>query len=149
TGFLGSLAGAWAESKVTVDPVKSVVLQARNELNQGIRHILGSMIKAKFTSDIESLKNHKIQEFLRAFSLDLLTPNADLTVPFLCAERFTRITCDYYALKCMADQPRDEERTKWILDYAALVLPRMRMENHNMVHRLPSTLDYLKTLATT
>src|SRR4029077_18195555 len=39
TGFLGSLAGAWSQSMVTRDPVKQRLLQARNELNQGIRTI--------------------------------------------------------------------------------------------------------------
>jgi alkylation response protein AidB-like acyl-CoA dehydrogenase len=147
-GFLGSLAGAWAESKVTVDPVKSVVLQARNELNQGIRTILVSIIRDKFKSDIEALKQQKIQDFIKEFSLTLLSPKTDLTVPFLCAERFTRITCDYYALKSMADRlpPGDKARQKTILDFADLALPRMRLENHYMVHRLPSTLGYMKTL---
>ena len=144
TGFLGSLAGAWAEAKVTRDPVKAALLQARNELNQGIRTILMSIIKDKFKSDIESLKEKKIQDFLKDFSLRLLSEKTDLTYPFLMAERFTRITADYYALKCMADQAPagDKERQKWILDYSELVLPRMRMENHYMLHRLPSTLDY-------
>ncbi len=149
TGFLGSLAGAWAESKVTRDPVKSVLLQARNELNQGIKTILMSIIKDKFKSDIDSLKENKIQEFLEEFSLKLLTSKTDLTYPFLLAERFTRITCDYYALKCMTDNTPDSdtERRKWILDYAELILPRMRMENTYMLNRLPSTLTYMKQFA--
>lgn len=149
TGFLGSLAGAWAESKVARDPVKSKVLQARNELNQGIKTILGSIIKGKFKDDIGALKNTNIQQFLKEFSLNLLSPKTDLTYPFLCAERFTRITCDYYALKCMADNcpEGDTERQKWVLEFAELAIPRMQLENHYMLHRLPSTLDYMKTLA--
>lgn len=148
TGFMGSLAGAWAESKVTLDPVKAALLQARNELNQGIRTILVNIIKDKFKSDIEAIKEKKIQDFLKEFSLKLLSEKTDLTYPFLVAERFTRITADYYALKCLADQlpPGDKERRKWVLDYAELVLPRMRMENYYMVNRLPSTLDYLERM---
>ena len=146
-GFLGSLAGAWAEAKITRDPIKSQLLQARNELNQGIKTILGSIIKSKFKSDIDALKQSNIQQFLHDFSLDLLNAKSDLTIPFLCAERFTRITCDYYALKSMADRcpAGDKTRQKWVLEFAALALPRMRLENHYMVHRLPSTLDYMKT----
>ncbi len=145
-GFLGSLAGAWAESLVSRDPVKQVVLQARNELNQGIRQILMSIIKDKFKTDIDSLRQSKIQEFLKEFSLQLLTAKTDLTYPFLCAERFTRITCDYYALKSMADRcpPGDAERTRWVLDYAGIVLPRMRYENQILQTRLPATLEYMK-----
>jgi hypothetical protein len=148
SGFLGSLAGAWAESMVTRDPVKSHLLQARNELNQGIKTIMTSIIKDKFKSEVDALKQQKIQDFLKDFSLQLLTKNTDLTYSFLCAERFTRITCDYYALKCMADHrvSGDRERDKWILEFANLCLPRMRLENHYMVNRLPSTLDYLKQL---
>lgn len=147
TGFLGSLAGAWAESMVTRDPVKSQVLKARSELNQGIKHILGSIIRAKFKSDIDSIKQQNIQQALKDFELTLLTAKTDLTIPFLCAERFTRITCDYYALKCMADRipPGDKEREKWTLEFAALALPRMQLENHYMVNRLPTTLEYLRT----
>jgi len=148
TGFLGSLAGAWAESKVTLNPVKSKLLQARNELNQAIRTMLMSIIKDKFKSDIESLKQQKIQEFLKDFSMQLVSEKTDLTLPFLWAERFTRITSDYYALKCLADhhKPGDSEQEKWILEFAALCLPRMQLENHYMVHRLPSTLEYMKTI---
>ncbi len=151
TGFLGSLAGAWAESKLTTDPVKSKVLAARNELNQGIKTILGGIIKSKFKSDIESLKQTKIQEFLKEFSLSLLTPKTDLTFPFLVAERFCRITCDYYALKSMADHhtPGNKQTEKWIMEFAALAIPRMQLENHYMVHRLPSTLDTIGTIGTT
>lgn len=147
-GFLGSLAGAWAESKLARDPVKSNLLQARNELNQGIRSILMSVLKDKFKSDIESLKEKRIQEFLKEFSLKLFSEKTDLTIPFLLAERFTRITCDYYALKCMSDSwdGKDMERKKWILAYAELVLPRMHLENHYMVNRLPLTLEYMKTV---
>lgn len=147
TGFLGSLAGAWAESKLARDPVKSNLLQARNELNQGIRTILLSVVKDKFKSDIESLKEKKIQEFLKAFSLNLFSEKTDLTFPFLVAERFTRITCDYYALKCMSDSwdGKDPERKKWITAFAELALPRMRLENHYMVNRLPLTLEYMKS----
>ena len=147
-GFLGSLAGAWAESKVTRNPVKSKVLQARNELNQGIKTMLGSIIRSKFKSDIEDLKQQNIQQFLKDFSLQLLTSKTDLTFPFLCAERFTRITCDYYTLKCMADRcpEGDKDREKWILEFAELAIPRMQLENHYMLHRLPSTLEYMKTL---
>jgi 3-(methylthio)propanoyl-CoA dehydrogenase len=146
TGFLGSLAGAWAEAKVTRDPVKSRLLQSRNELNQGIRSILMSIIKDKFKSDMDDLRQQKIQDFLKDFSLQLLTSKTDLTYPFLCAERFTKITCDYYALKCMADHlpAGDKERQKWILEFAELALPRMQLENHYMVNRLPSTLQYMK-----
>jgi alkylation response protein AidB-like acyl-CoA dehydrogenase len=145
-GFLGSLAGAWAESKLATDPVKSKLLQARNELNQGIKTILLSIIKEKFKSDVDSLKEKKIQEFLKEFSLQLFSAKMDLTMPFLWAERFTRITSDYYALKSMADHysPGDRERQKWILEFAEIAIPRMRLENHYIVHRLPSTLDYLK-----
>ncbi len=147
-GFLGSLAGAWAESKLTRDPVKSYLLQARNELNQGIRHIMASILKDKFKSDLESLKQSKIQEFLKAFSANLVSEKTDLTMPFLCAERFTRITCDYYALKCMVDhhEPGDKESEKWICRFAELALPRMRYENTIMAERLPETLTYLKEL---
>ncbi len=146
TGFLGSLAGAWAESLVTRDPVKKAVLQARNELNQGIRTILTSILKDKFKSDIEALRQDKIRDFLKEFSLKLLSEKTDLSFPFLWAERFTRITCDYYSLKSMADHytPGDTEREKWILEFAALAIPRMRLENEYMVNRLPSTMDYIK-----
>lgn len=146
SGFLGSLAGAWAESLVTRDPVKSKILQARNELNQGIKTILGSIIKQKFKQEIESLKKESIQEFLHQFSLNLLNEKTDLTYPFLVAERFTRITCDYYALKCLADhyEDGDTELQRIILDFAELAIPRMRLENHYMVHRLPSTLKYME-----
>ena len=143
-GFLGSLAGAWAEAKVTRDPVKAALLKARNELNQGIRTILGSILKDKFKSDIESLKEKKIQDFVKEFSLNLVSQNSDLTYSFLCAERFTRITCDYYALKCMVDQcESDESFREWTLAFAEIALPRMRYENDIMIHRLPSTLKYL------
>ena len=147
-GFLGSLAGAWAESMVTRDPVKSRLLQARNELNQAIRTVVMSIIRDKFKSDIDALKQQKIQEFLRDFSLKLLSTKTDLTYPFLCAERLTRITCDYYALKCMADhyQPGDTEQQKWILEFAELAIPRMRLENQYMLNRLPSTLDYMRKM---
>lgn len=146
TGFLGSLAGAWAESMVARDPIKSNLLQARNELNQGIKTVLGSIIKNRFTQDIEALRQTNIQQFLKDFSLHLLTPETDLTIPFLCAERFTRITCDYYALKSMVDNcpGGDKEQEKWILEFAALALPRMKLENHYMVNRLPSTLDFIR-----
>jgi hypothetical protein len=144
-GFLGSLAGAWAESKVTKDSVKSYLLQARNELNQAIKRILVSIIKDKFKSDIEGLKQANIQKFVKDFSLNLLTEKTDLTYPFLSAERLTRITCDYYALKCMADNyQKDSNREEWIKDFANLCLPRMKMENTYMADRLPSTLDYMK-----
>lgn len=150
-GFLGSLAGAWAEAKVTLDPMKSKLLQARNELNQAIRAILLSIVKGKFRSDIDSLKENRIQEFLKAFSLQLLTPQTDLTYPFLVAERLTRIVCDYYALKCLVDHhvSGDKERERWILEFAELAIPRMRLENHYMVNRLPSTLAFLKQEAAT
>ncbi len=151
TGFLGSLAGAWTESKLTMDPVKSKLLQARNELNQSIRVVLLSILKTKFKSDIQGLKEKKIQSFLKDFSLQLLTPETDLTYPFLVAERLTRNVCDYYALKCMIDHcpSGDKEYEKWILEFAELAIPRMRLENHYMVNRLPSTLDYLKEQAAT
>lgn len=148
-GFLGSLAGAWAKSMVDRDPVRSKVRQARHELNQGIRTILMSIIRDKFRSDIEALKQQKIQDFIKEFSLKLLSSKTDLTYPLLWAERFTRIVCDYYALKCMADHyaTGDTEREKWILEFAELSIPRMRLENHYMVHRLPSTLEYIKSNA--
>ncbi len=150
-GFLGSLAGAWGQSMVTRDPVKSKLLQARSELNQGIKTILMAIIRDKFKSDIEALRQSKIQEFIREYSLQLLTEKTDFTYPFLYAERFTRIVCDYYALKCMADRhiPGDSERERWILEFAELALPRMHLENHTMVHRLPSTLQYIKENSTT
>ncbi|NBX67760.1 MAG: acyl-CoA dehydrogenase [Proteobacteria bacterium] len=146
TGFLGSLAGAWAESKVAMNPVKSNLLKARNELNIAIKSILMSIIKDKFKSDIDSLKNSNIQQFLKDYSLNLLSEKTDLTYPFLVAERFTRITCDYYALKCMSDQlpSGDTHREKWVLDFAELILPRMKMENEYMNNRLLSTIDYMK-----
>lgn len=146
TGFLGSLAGAKAQALVTVDPVKKRLLEARNELNQGIRTILGSLIKGKFKADIEALRQQPIQESLKAFSMQLLTAKTDLTFPFLCAERFTRITCDYYALKCLADRlkPGDTEREKLFLDFASLALPRMALENRYLEERSPML---LKTLA--
>lgn len=151
TGFLGSLAGAWAESKVTRDPVKSKLLQARSELNQAIKTMMLSIVKDKFKSDIESLKQQKIQEFLKDFSMQLVSQKTDLTLPFLWAERFTRITADYYALKCMADNhvTGDEENEKWILEFAAICLPRMQLENHYMLNRLPSTLGYLEKISAT
>lgn len=144
-GFLGSLAGAWAESKVTKDSVKSYLLQGRNELNQAIKKILLSILKDKFKSDIEGLKQANIQKFVKDFSLNLLTEKTDLTYPFLSAERLTRITCDYYALKCMADNSqKDPHREDWFKDFANLCLPRMKMENTYMTERLPSTLSYMK-----
>ena len=148
TGFLGSLAGAWAESMVSRNPVKSKLLQARKELNQAIRTILTGIIKDKFRSDIDALKQQKIQDFLKDFSLQLLTAKTDLTLPFLWAERFTRITADYYSLKCLADhyQEGDIEREREILAFAEIALPRMRMENHYMVNRLPLTLPYIEEL---
>ncbi len=147
-GFLGSLAGAWAESLVTRSPVKAKLLQARNELNQAIKTLLMSIIKEKFRSDIDAVKQQKIQDFLRDFSLALLTTKTDLTLPFLWAERFTRITADYYALKCMVDrfEEGDTERESWILAFAEIAIPRMHLENHYMVHRLPLTLPYLEKL---
>lgn len=144
-GFLGSLAGAKAQALVTVDPVKKRLLEARSELNQGIRTILGSLIRGKFKSDIEGLRQKPIQESLKAFSMQLLTAKTDLTFPFLCAERFTRITCDYYALKCIADRmrPGDGEQEKLFLDFASLVLPRMAMENRYLEERSPMLLKSL------
>jgi alkylation response protein AidB-like acyl-CoA dehydrogenase len=143
-GFLGSLAGAWAEAKVTLDPVKSSLLHARNELNQAIRRILLSIIKDKFKADIEDLKQSKIQEFIKEFSLNLLTEKTDLTYPFLSSERLTRITCDYYALKCLADNSgKDQNRRDFILDFAELALPRMKMENTYMADRISSTLKFM------
>jgi hypothetical protein len=145
-GFLSSLAGAWAESKLAMDPVKSNLLKARNELNIAIKSILMSIIKNKFKSDIDSLRNSNTQQFLKEFSLNLLTSKTDLTYPFLVAERFSRITCDYYALKCLSDHLPEGDKVQegWILNFAELVLPRMKMENEYMTHRLPSTLDYMK-----
>lgn len=145
-GFLGSLASNWADALMPGGGVKARVREARNELNQGIKTILMSIIKGKFKTDIESLRQTSIQNFLKDYSLQLLTPKTDLTFPFLCAERFTRIVCDYYALKCMADRwdPQDRDREKWILEFAALAIPRMKLENEYMVNRLPSTLEYLR-----
>jgi hypothetical protein len=144
------LAGAWAESKLALDPVKSNLLKARNELNIAIKSILMSIIKNKFKSDIDSLRNSNTQQFLKEFSLNLLTSKTDLTYPFLVAERFSRITCDYYALKCLSDHlpEGDKVQEEWILNFAELVLPRMKMENEYMTHRLPSTLDYMKRQTT-
>lgn len=146
TGFLGSLAGAWAEAKITRDPIKANVLKARNELNLAIKSILMSILKDKFKSDIDSLKHSNIQQFLKDFSLNLLTAKTDLTYPFLVAERLARITSDYYALKSLSDHlpAGDTARRELILNFAELVLPRMRMENEYMIHRLPSTIDYMK-----
>ncbi len=148
TGFLGSLAGAWAESLVARDPIKARLLEARSELNQGIRTILMSIIKDKFRSDIDSLRQQKIQEFVKDFSLQLLSNRTDLTLPFLWAERFTKITCDYYALKCMPDhvEAGDKEREQWILEFAALEITRMKLENHYMQNRQPSTLEYIRKM---
>lgn len=144
-GFLGSLAGAWAESKVTKDPVKSSLLRGRNELNQAIKHILLSIIKDKFKSDIEGLKQTKIQQFIKEYSLNLMNEKTDLTFPFLSAERLTRISADYYALKCLADNSRnDPNRAGWVLDFANLCIPRMKMENTYMDERLPATLVYMQ-----
>jgi alkylation response protein AidB-like acyl-CoA dehydrogenase len=145
-GFLGSLAGAWAESKVALDPIKSNLLKARNELNVAIKSILMSIIKDKFKSDIDSLKSSNIQQFLKEYSLNLLSAKTDLTYPFLVAERFARITCDYYALKCLSDRlpTRDKLRQNLALDFAQLVLPRMKLENEYMIHKSQSTLDYMK-----
>jgi len=144
-GFLGSLAGAWAESLVARDRVKGVLLEARNELNLAIKSILMGILKDKFRSDIDALKQSKIQEFLRDFSLKLFSEKTDLTHPFLCAERLTRITADYYALKSMADRcpPGDADYRRKVLDFAAMALPRMRYENTVMRERLPLTLDYM------
>lgn len=145
-GFLGSLAGAWAESKVALNPIKSNLLKARNELNIAIKSILMSIIKDKFKSDIESLRNSNIQQFLKEYSINLLTSKTDLTYPFLVAERFSRITCDYYALKCLSDSlpENDKPRETLVLDFAEIVLPRMKMENEYMTHRAPSTINYMK-----
>jgi 3-(methylthio)propanoyl-CoA dehydrogenase len=145
-GFLGSLAGSWAESMVVRDPIKSKVLEARSELNQGIRTILMSIIKDKFKSDIQALREKTIQDFLKEFSLQLLSTKANLSFPFLWAERFTRITSDYYALKCMSDHHPgdDKDHERWILEFANLVLPRMQLENNYMVNRQPTTMDYMK-----
>lgn len=147
-GFLGSLTGAWAESMVTRDPVKAKLLQARNELNQGIKTLMMGIIKDKFKADIEALKQQKIQDFLKEFSLNLLTEKTDLTFPFLLAEKLTRITCDYYAIKCMADHRTSDDPAfdEWILEFAEIAIPRMKLENHYMVHRQPSTINYLRKL---
>ncbi|MBM4316870.1 MAG: acyl-CoA dehydrogenase [Deltaproteobacteria bacterium] len=145
-GFLGSLAGAWAESKVALDPIKSNLLKARNELNLAIKSILMSIIKDKFKSDINSLKNSNIQQFLKEYSVNLLSTKTDLTYPFLVAERFARITCDYYALKCLSDRlpAGDKLRRDLTLDFAQLVLPRMKLENEYMIRKSQSTLNYMK-----
>lgn len=144
-GFLGSLAGAWAESKLTLDPIKSALLQGRNELNQAIRKILLSIIKDKFKADIEDLKQTKIQEFIKDFSLNLLSEKTDLTFPFLSAERLTRITSDYYAMKCLFDQSRqDPERQEFIRNFCDLTLPRMKMENTYLSERGLWTLKFMK-----
>lgn len=144
TGFLGSLAAAWAEAKLSLDPVKTALLKARNELNQAIKRILLSILKDKFKSDIEGLKQTKIQTFIKDFSLNLLTDKTDLTFPFLSAERLTRISCDYYALKCLSDHAgKDEQRRELIVDFAELCLPRMRMENTYISDRINSTLKFM------
>lgn len=145
SGFLGSLAGAWAESLLATDPIKSKLLEARGELNAAIKCILMSIIRDKFRADIGALRETKIQDFLSDYSLKLVTEKTDLKFPFLLAERLTRICSDYYALKCLVDrhESSDSERTQLILDYAELILPRMRMENDYMVRRLPSTLRWL------
>lgn len=144
TGFLGSLAAAWAEAKLSLDPVKTALLKARNELNQAIKRILLSILKDKFKSDIEGLKQTKIQAFIKDFSLNLLTDKTDLTFPFLSAERLTRISCDYYALKCLSDHAgKDEQRRELIVDFAELCLPRMRMENTYISDRINSTLKFM------
>lgn len=145
-GFLGSLAGAWAESKLAINPTKSNLLKARNELNVAIRSILLSIIKDKFKSDIDALKNSNIQQFLKEYSLNLLSSKTDLTYPFLVAERFSKITCDYYALKCLSDRlpEGDKARETITSDFAEIILPRMKMENDYMTQRAASTLNYMK-----
>jgi hypothetical protein len=40
----------------------------------------------------------------------------------------------------------DEERERWILNFAEIAIPRMRLENHYINHRLPLTLPYLQEL---
>lgn len=144
TGFLGSLAAAWAEAKLSLDPVKTALLKARNELNQAIKKILVSILKDKFKSDIEGLKQTNVQAFIKDFSLHLLTDKTDLTFPFLSAERLTRISCDYYALKCLSDHAgKDDSRRELIIDFSELALPRMRMENTYISERINSTLKFM------
>jgi len=144
TGFLGSLAAAWAEAKLSLDPTKTALLKARNELNQAIKRILMSILKDKFKSDIEGLKQSKIQAFIKDFSLNLLSEKTDLTFPFLSAERLTRISCDYYSLKCLADHAgKDDKRREFLLDFSELVLPRMKMENSYLSDRISSTLKFM------
>ena len=38
----------------------------------------------------------------------------------------------------------DKDQTKWILEFAKIAIPRMRLENHYMAERLPSTLHRIK-----
>lgn len=146
--FLSSFAGAWAESKVARDPLKANLLRARHELNRAIAGVLKSILKDKFNADVEALKDQKIREFIKNLSLELMTTKTDLTVPFLFAERLTRIACDYYALKCMADRAGDDEDARQhAIQFAELVLPRMEMENTYIAQRNTACLQYAATLA--
>lgn len=144
--FLSSLAGAWAESKVTRDPLKAQLLKARHELNRAIGAILLSILRDKFNADLESLKEQKARDFLKNLSLELMTTDTDMTVPFLHAERLTRVACDYYALKCMVDRVgSDDDARYWALEFSNLILPRMEMENTYMAQKEPGVLKYLRT----
>ena len=55
----------------------------RAELNTGIKTVLMSIIKDKFKKDIDGVREKEIQDFLRQFSLNLLSKDTDLTYPFL------------------------------------------------------------------
>lgn len=145
--FLSSLAGAWAESKVARDPVKANLLKARHELNRAIGTVLLSILKDKFNADLEALKEQKIRDFLKNLSLELMTTSTDMTIPFLHAERLTRVACDYYALKCMVDRAEnDDEARHWALGFSNIALPRMEMENTYMAQKHPGVLKYLEDL---
>ena len=124
--------------------VNTATNYAMGKINEGIQKGVNAVvskgtdfIKDKFKADIEDLKQSKIQEFLKEFSLNLLTEKTDLTFPFLSSERLTRITCDYYTLKCLSDNAgKDPARRDFILDFAELALPRMKMENTYIAGRL-------------
>ncbi len=143
--FLSSFAGAWAESKVTRDPLKANLLKARHELNRAIAAVLKTILRDKFNADIESLKEQKIRDFVKNLSLELMTTSTDMTMPFLFAERLTRVACDYYSLKCMVDRAGDDEEARsWALGFSELILPRMEMENTYMLQKTPGALAYMK-----
>lgn len=142
--FLSSSAGVFAESKVTRDPLKAGLLKARHEFNRAIGSVMKIILKDKFNADIESLKEQKINDFIKNLSLELMTTKTDMTLPFLFAERLTRVACDYYALKCMVDRAgNDEEARYWAQEFAQFILPRMEMENTYMQQKVPGVLEYM------